>query len=642
MYLFTTKRLSWLLLCINYALLTETLSDVTIREYVITSKVVFRYANVMVKSVVVNTRSEPQEVKFEAKLPKEAYITSFLYITNNKISKGMIKDRAGADSYYRRTTSHVSTGQITYYDVIDDIDTNVFRASVKVAANSEIEFRLEYEELLQKHAGKHLQRLFVYSEQIIDKLELSCELKDKQKFKMLTYKTPFYTERVHVVYNKGKVDKDGLYFNEIEWQPSKKEQENANRHSKLPFEIEYELEGNKKGGHLIRNEHGHFVHMFSAPCEERKIMTKQIVFVIDISGSMDGNPIEQVKEAMNSILSRLRIHDLFNIILFDDDTIMWKSTFQQATTLNVNAAKIFIQRSVKADGRTNINEALLLAVDMFDKELPPGTSGTLGKIIVFLTDGSPTYGETDTKAIRRNVRARNFLHGKMCCKSSINTIAFGRYADKDFLRKIAYEHGGLLTVVKETENSVAGELIKIYKDIENPFYKNVEFTYRVSNTLVPKSNISQTEFLQYDCGSELTVCGWTRPFEPVYSKVKAEGLQNEIEFGSVPTYTVMQDNSKLLSRIVAYKRIKLLLKEAESTFYPNTSIVLNKMALDLSLKYDFVTNMTTLFFKEYSKVSANVNIDSPLDCSYSATLSNVCVLFSMILQVFSFTHVTLD
>ncbi|XP_060553097.1 inter-alpha-trypsin inhibitor heavy chain H3-like [Ruditapes philippinarum] len=637
----TIERLPWFLLCLNCALVANILPEVTIREYVITSKVVFRYANVVVKSHVVNSRSYDQEVIFEVKLPKEAFITSFLYETNNKISKAVIKEKAVAEIYYRRKKSNARTGQITYYDIIDDVDIDVFKVSVNVAANSEIKFRLEYEELLHKHAGKHVQRLFVDSGQLIEKLELRCELKDKQKFKMLTYKTPFYTERVHVVYNKGNLDKDGFYYNEIEWKPSTREQENANRKLGLPFEIEYELEDNKNGGILIENELGQFVHMFSAPCEERKIMMKQIVFVIDISGSMDGNPIEQVKEAMDTILSRLRSHDFFNIILFDDDAIMWKSTFQQATSLNVFAAKVFIQRSVKADGRTNINEALQLAVDMFDKELPSRVSGNLGKIIVFLTDGSPTYGEMDTKAIRRNVRARNFLHGNICCKSSINTIAFGRYADMDFLRIIAYEHGGLLTVVKETESNVAGELVKIYKDIENPFYKNLEFTYSVSNILIPEENVSQIKFLQYDCGSELIVSGWTHPHVSVYPKVKAESIQNDIEFDSVPIVTVSQENSRILSRLVAYKRIKRLLKEAESTFYPNTSKVLNKMALGLSLENDFVTNLTTLFFKDYSTVSGDVNVGYSRDCSFRATMSNICAFIGLSLQLFSLRYVTL-
>ncbi|XP_045164573.2 inter-alpha-trypsin inhibitor heavy chain H3-like [Mercenaria mercenaria] len=620
-------RLFWLLLCV-FCALTDTTNkvlgpEVTIRELEITSKVAFRYADVVVRSLAVNTRSHAQEVTFEVKLPKEAFITSFLLVTNNKTIKAVIKEKDEAEKEYRKAkTAHVIAGHVTQQEVRDDVDIDVFEVVVNVAANADVEFRLEYEELLQRHAGKYSQKLFIESDHIIEKLQVRCEFKDKQKFKMLTYKTPFYTERVHVVYNKGMVTKNGYYFNEIEWKPSKREQENADKKLESPFEIEYELEVNKRGGMVLINEKGEFTHMFSAPCDESKIMMKQIVFVIDISGSMDGNPIEQVKEAMTSILSRLRTHDFFNIILFDDNTIMWKSTFQQATSLNVKAAKYFVEKSVKADGSTNINEALLLAVDMFDKELPADMNGNLGKIIVFLTDGSPTYGETDTTAIRRNIRARNYLNGQICCKSSINTIAFGRYADMDFLRVIAYEHEGILTIIKETESNVAGELVKIYKDIENPFYKNLVFTYQVNDQLLPRNNITQTQFLQYDCGNEIVVSGWTYPKVPIRPTVKADGAQNEIAFKSVPTVLILHDDSVILSRLVAYKRVKLLLKEAETTLYPARRETANKMALELSLKFGFVTPMTSLVVTDYSKSSTKDYIIARNGDSFKSAISN--------------------
>lgn len=582
-------------------------NGVNVRELEFVSKVVLRYAHVTVRSYVENLGSSANDVTFQVRIPKEAFVTGFMLVTNNKTNQAVIKEKGEAlREYNKARKSIINAGHVTLQEISDEFDRDLFKVEVNVASNTVVEFRLEYEELLQRHAGKYSQKIYVYSEHVIPKLEVRCELKDKQKFKMLTYKTPFYTERVHAVYTSRATSTDGYYFNKIDWKPSIREQENAKIGMDVPFEIEYELDAFIRGGMVFMNHRGEFAHMFSAPCEERKIMNKQIVFVIDISGSMDGNPIEQVKEAMASILSRLRPHDYFNIILFSGSSIMWKGNFQQATVSNVNAAKIFVKGMVKADGATNINDALLLAVDMFDQDVAMATAKNSGQVIMFLTDGSPTYGETDTKAIRRNARGRNYFNGETCCKASINTIAFGKFADKDFLQVIAQEHEGILTIIKETESNVAdSELIKIYKGIENPYYKNLMFSFTANDRAIPETNLTQTQYLQYDCGNEIIICGWTYPEAEVRPTVKANGVENEIIFKSVPTVFVPITDSEKLSRLVAYKRVKLLLKEAETTLYPERKETANKMALELSLDYGFVTPLTSLVVPDYSKRSSS-------------------------------------
>lgn len=66
---------------------------------------------------------------------------------------------------------------------------------------------------------------------------------------------------------------------------------------------------------------GHFVHFF-AP-SELPALPKQVVFVLDTSGSMDGIRISQLKEAMNSILSELKKEDVFNIVEFGTIAKVW-------------------------------------------------------------------------------------------------------------------------------------------------------------------------------------------------------------------------------------------------------------------------------------------------------------------------------
>lgn len=66
---------------------------------------------------------------------------------------------------------------------------------------------------------------------------------------------------------------------------------------------------------------GYFVHFF-APTDI-PALPKQVIFVLDTSGSMDGIRIKQLKEAMNSILSELKKEDIFNIVEFSSIVKVW-------------------------------------------------------------------------------------------------------------------------------------------------------------------------------------------------------------------------------------------------------------------------------------------------------------------------------
>ncbi|XP_045205789.2 inter-alpha-trypsin inhibitor heavy chain H4-like [Mercenaria mercenaria] len=603
--LFTSCVLVFYIHTVQNTILSRSLHDVDVRELEITSDVALRYAKVLVKSVMINRKSADQEVTFQVKLPKEAYITSFVIATDNRTIEAVIKEKKKAqEAYDKAKEDNVTAGLVSHQGVRDDLDLDIFEIEVNVAGDTEVEFRLEYEEFLQRRAEKYSQKLFIDLEQVIPSLEVKCSFKEKQKFKYFSYKTPYLKQRV--IYEEGVVSKDGYYVNTIDWKPSTTEQEVASVGLEAPFVVEYELELEDNGGMVFMNNDGNFVHLFSVPCDESNVMRKQIVFVIDISGSMSGNPIHQVREAMTIILSQLRSTDYFNIIIFDDISAKWETSFQQANPDNTNAAKLFIQKYVKASGSTNINDALLSAIDLFSRS---NSVERYGQIIVFLTDGEPTHGITDTSAIRQNVRDRNYVREE-CCKSTINTIAFGRNADINFLQLIAYENAGTLTIIKEIESNVAdGELISMYNEIANPYYKNLVFSFEVDGAVLPETNITQAHFRQYDCKGELVISGQTRPGEKVLPTVKVVGARDDFTFNNVPTILILDDESEMLTRLAVYQRVKYFLKEAEIALDANEREKANKVALELSLQYGFVTPLTSLIVTDYAPTQTAGNVD---------------------------------
>ena len=82
---------------------------------------------------------------------------------------------------------------------------------------------------------------------------------------------------------------------------------------------------------------GYFVHHFS-PAGLRPV-SKNVVFVLDTSGSMSGTKIRQTKEAMGKILTELREQDNFGLITFASQTTVWRETMISANKDNIELAK---------------------------------------------------------------------------------------------------------------------------------------------------------------------------------------------------------------------------------------------------------------------------------------------------------------
>lgn len=173
------------------------------------------------------------------------------------------------------------------------------------------------------------------------------------------------------------------------------------------FILYYSLDPGEIGATLLAHRPysdrpGYFTLLLSPRVDDaaRRVQPRDVVFVLDTSGSMAGDKIEQAREALRYCLSRLGDHDRFGLVAFSSDVDAFRETLLPATARA--DARYFVDQ-LEAGGGTNINAALLRAVAMLherDHHEAPG-------MIVFLTDGLPSTGETDEGAIRRNVAAAN-------------------------------------------------------------------------------------------------------------------------------------------------------------------------------------------------------------------------------------------
>ncbi|HSH44591.1 MAG TPA: VWA domain-containing protein, partial [Longimicrobiales bacterium] len=135
---------------------------------------------------------------------------------------------------------------------------------------------------------------------------------------------------------------------------------------------------------------------------------RDVAAVVDVSGSMSGQKIEQTREALHQLLGSLRSGDRFRLIAFNNRVTASSEEWTRADADGVRAARQWVDR-LRAGGGTNVADAL-------DEALRLGSPDGRLPIVVFLTDGQPTVGERNPERIAATAeagrgRARVFAFG---------------------------------------------------------------------------------------------------------------------------------------------------------------------------------------------------------------------------------------
>jgi Ca-activated chloride channel family protein len=171
---------------------------------------------------------------------------------------------------------------------------------------------------------------------------------------------------------------------------------------------------------------------------ERHAPMREVLFVVDRSGSMGGEKIEQAKRALLKSIRAMRDGEAFNIVDFASDV---RSFASQPVLKNADSATRAEQyvAGIRAGGGTNLNDALVRALHS-----PPTPS--LKPHVLFVTDGMATEGVVDEFQIRANARAANVF------RRQIHTVGIGNDVNAPLLAALAETSGATSTFVKPGED----------------------------------------------------------------------------------------------------------------------------------------------------------------------------------------------
>jgi Ca-activated chloride channel family protein len=185
------------------------------------------------------------------------------------------------------------------------------------------------------------------------------------------------------------------------------------------------------------NGDGFALITLSPPAVRPRPVPRDLTFVIDVSGSMSGQKIEQARAAGKQILGTLSPMDRFRLIDFSSDVRTFRDGYSAATRENLRAAERYLDQ-LDAQGSTNISGAL-------DEALSASVQPGRLPIILFLTDGQPTVGERDASVIASNVAKQ---------RGSRRLFTFGVGADLNvsLIEQLAIEGRGTASFVRPEES----------------------------------------------------------------------------------------------------------------------------------------------------------------------------------------------
>lgn len=189
--------------------------------------------------------------------------------------------------------------------------------------------------------------------------------------------------------------------------------------------------------HAPAGEDGYALITLSPPARTTHASPRDVVFVLDVSGSMSGRKIEQARAAGRQLLQSLAPGDRFRLIDFSSDVRSFRDGWTAATGSNVRDAVAYLD-GLRANGGTNIQGAL-------DEALRGDTPGGRLPLVLFLTDGAPTVGETRADAIAQRT-------GDLRGECRIFTFGIGADVNAALIEQLALQGRGTATFVRPEES----------------------------------------------------------------------------------------------------------------------------------------------------------------------------------------------
>ena len=361
------------------------------------------------------------------------------------------------------------------------------------------------------------------------------------------------------------------------------------------FQLFYTLSNSDFGMSLITyrepGKDGYFLLTLSPKdnISEKELVNKDIVFVLDTSGSMaEDAKMEKARAALLFGVRSLRDGDRFNVVGFAGEERLMETGLIAANMAGRRRGEEFVNKLTPTGG-TNINDALRAALRQFDDSDRP-------KMLVFMTDGLPTVGESNIEKIIANANAVKVANLRLF------TLGVGYDVNTRLLDRLAAENSGTADYVEPKEN-IEVKVSNFFTKVNSPVLTDLELDFGSVQTelMYPRK---LTDIFK---GTQITLIGRYKNnsgLDNITLRLTGKSGREAKTF-NYPNleFPLRDEKNDFLPRLWATRRVGWLMEQIRSN---GEQKELRDEVVDLGTRYGIVTPYTSYLATDGSDKSNNL------------------------------------
>ena len=539
-----------------------------------------------------NTTGDWQEGIYVFPLPENAAVDHMRLRIGGRIIEGQIKEKEAAQKTYQQAKQQGKQAALTEQE-----RPNIFTTSVaNIRPHETVKVEIEYQQIVDYDNGAFSLRFpmsvsprYIPGKQYIegftgkgwalntDKVPDAARVtppvlqadsdRNNEAVIKINLDAGLALEKIYSPYHEIELDKQADHY-QIQL---KQGTELANRDFELIWQAN--ASDSPKAALFTEELNGEtyaLIMMVPPTVDKTEILSREIIYVIDTSGSMAGQSIIQARTALELALMRLKPGDRFNVIQFNSLTSQLFSQPELLTQTSLQQALIYV-RSLEAGGGTEMATALRTAL------VNQATSNSLRQVI-FMTDGSIGNEQALFEIIQKELG-----------HSRLFTVGIGSAPNSHFMKRAANFGRGTHTHIGKLDE-VQTRMQNLFKKIENPILKDISIDWAPIN--------KQTKNIRENIESWPQKLSDLYRGEPLLITAKADQLPSIINISG----EVANDNwsSRLelnggenrhgISRLWARNKIATLMEQKRDAEFQS----IKQLIIDTALEHHLVSKFTSL------------------------------------------------
>lgn len=535
-----------------------------IKSIKVDTKINAQVATTHVEQVFRNDTDQIMEGTFFFPIPETASIAEFAIWDGNKRYVGEVRSREEARRIYDEIVRKQRDPGLLEYAGKDLFQASIF----PIPARSDKKLEITYTQVLKAESnvvsyryplgtGKNLN--------VIEQVAGRVEIEGKEVIRNI------YSPSHSIDYNANHPSNKAV----VTFETNRKQEPQD-------FQLFYSVSKDDFGLSLMTyreaGKDGYFLLMLSPKdnISEQELVAKDVVFVIDTSGSMaDEGKMDKAKAALAFGVKNLRDEDRFNVISFAGEEHLMENGLIRADANGKKRGDEFV-KALRPTGGTNINDSIIAAFKQFDSSDRP-------KLLVFMTDGLPTVSETKIPRILDNV--------KRAGKEGIRLFTFGVGYDvnTELLDKLAADNSGVADYIEPKEN-LEIKVSNFFAKVNYPVLTNIALDMgEVQTDYMYPRNI--TDIFK---GTQLTLIGRYRnnaDLDRVRLRLTGRnGKENRSFSYENLSFPLRETKNDFLPRLWATRRVGWLMEQIRTN---GETKELRDEVVDLGTRYGIVTPYTS-------------------------------------------------